>query len=221
MAILHAITFTHARAISPVKRAGHNLVYWTPHKTGSTSMHDWLLKVAHVLEVDIFITSKYPNKPYEDHHHRFARVGLNSCAVLAGHIRVPSVTERDNGLALGAVITTIREPFALLMSKYFHRTRRILSKSTLNMYRNPESQSSRRWFFYFNDLDRCEQLRYYDGKEGCEINVHGSSTSDIVVSQAIQKRVRAIADRIDCVVDTGDPAHDLESLCRQMELAEH
>lgn len=174
-------------------------------------MREWLLKVAHTLEADISITRKYPYKPHEDHHHRFARVGLSTCAFLAGHIRVPSLRDRTNELKLGAVITTIREPYALLMSKYFHRTRLKLNQATLKKYMNPTSQPSRRWFFYFNDLDPCEQLRYYDGLEGCTITN----------SPALQKRVHAIADRIDCVVDTDDPGHDLLSLCSQMQMSDH
>lgn len=197
-----------------IVREGHNLVYWTPHKTGSTSMRNWLKHVAETLQLHISITHKYPNKPFEDHRQRYDRLKLKKCAFLAGHIRVRSVHLRNNELHLGAVITTIRDPFAMLMSKYFHRTRGRLTTGTLQHFADPGSHLSRLWFFYWNDVDPCEQLRYYDGEEGCELDQRDG------VMTAIEKRARAIADRIDCVVDTDDPAHDLDSLCRQMSLGE-
>lgn len=195
-------------------REGHNLVYWTPHKTGSTSMRNWLANVAERLQIDISITHKYPNKPFEDYRQRYDHLKLKTCTFLAGHIRVRASHLRNNELRLGAVITTIRDPFALLMSKYFHRTRFILTNGALQHFADPGSRLSRLWFFYWNDLDPCEQLRYYDGEQGCELDQRDG------VMTAIEKRARAIAERIDCVVDTDDPAHDLDSLCRQMSLGE-
>lgn len=187
-------------------RDGFNLVYWTPHKTGSTSMRLWLSDVAKELELKIGLAHKYPNKLHEDHHARAKRMGLlNRCGFIAGHIRVTPVRSRNNELRLGAVVTTVREPYLLLASKYFHRTRTRLDQKALAQFHDPSSQTSRKWFFYFNDLDPCEQLRYYDGLEGC-------------VYSKLDDRVRRIADRIDCVVNTDDSKADLVAICNKVGL---
>lgn len=195
----------HAR---PEAREGFNLVYWTPHKTGSTSMRLWLKSVADKLELKVGISHKYPNKLHEDHHARARRMGLlRQCGFMAGHIRVTPVHSRHNELLLGAVVSTIREPYKLLASKYFHRTKGKLNKKALKSLKDPSSKPARRWFFYFNDLDPCEQLRYYDGLYGCNYETLGP-------------RIQAIADRIDCVIDTDDHNADLGAICARVGLNE-
>lgn len=191
--------------ITERKREGHNLVYWTPHKTGSTSMRYWLKSVADILELKLHIHHRYPNNHYEDFHSRAKRMGLESCDFLAGHIRITPQRSRENELKLGAVISTIRDPYALLASKYFHRTRKKMTTGNLKKYKDPKSQLSRLWFFYWNDYDPCEQLRYYDGLYGCDL-------------LTLSTRIRKISERIDCIVDTDDSQPDLKSLCHVMGL---
>ena len=70
---------------------------------------------------------------------------------------------------------------------------------------NINSTASRSWFHYFNDLDACSALRYYDGIDGCDL-------------ETLQGRIQRIASRIDCVVDTEDPDPDTQALCSIMRV---
>lgn len=72
-----------------------------------------------------------------------------------------------------------------------------------NYYKDKKSKHSRYWFFYFNDLDPCEYLRYYDGEEGCDLD-------------NIEERVHGIVSQIDCVISGEEPAQDLKVLCKHM-----
>lgn len=90
-----------------------------------------------------------------------------------------------------------------MASKFFHRNR--LSYRD-HLPSSVEFHSfARTWFFYFHDLDPCEQLRYYDGHEGCDLDT-------------VSSRIRNIVDRIDCTINTDDADADLEALCRMMKL---
>lgn len=192
-----------------IRREGNNLVYWTPQRTGSSSIRAWLWAVAAVLRIDTAASFSFMNNTDEDDHRmRHTRLGVPRCSFLTGHINARNVNERDNELKLGAVITTIRDPAALLTSRYFYRGGNRFSKKALDGYSDSKSRVSRLWFFYWNDRDPCEQLRYYDGLPGCAMK---SITG-------LQRRARSIAERIDCVIDTDNPRKDLAALCRRMTL---
>lgn len=162
-----------------------------------------------MLHIDTAATFSYMNNTNEDDHRtRHNRLGVPRCSFLTGQINARSVNVRDNELKLGAVITTIRDPADLLTSRYFYRSGNRISKKSLDSYSDPTSRFARLWFFYWNDRDPCEQLRYYDGLAGCGMRSNAG----------LQRRARAIAERIDCVIDTDDPKKDLMALCRRMTL---
>lgn len=161
-------------------------------------MRTWLLNISTVLQIPLQTSKYYPNSKIQHHHDRLGK----NCSIFAGHVRVPDISKRRDERELGSVVTTTRNSFNTLASKYFHRTSRTLNESELQEYKKRSSSLSRLWFFYFNDNDACEVLRYYDGLERCE------DGNDLL------KRVDNIAKRIDCVVDTDDPVPDLKILCR-------
>lgn len=166
-------------------------------------MRVWLKEVSQQLGSKFTAGGYYPNRRFEDHHARARRMG--NCSLITGHIRVPSVSKRRNELELGAVVTSVRDPYKLLASKFFHRTRNSLKESDLELYRDQSSKESRIWFFHWNDYDPCEQLRYYDGEDGCDMS-------------GLPRRIKAIVNRIDCVVDIDDPIPDIKALCNVMKL---
>lgn len=191
-------------------RDGSNLVYWTPHKTGSTSMRSWIRKVAATVGANM--TGKgvyYPYSDFLDHAERLsASQNGAGCAFVIGHIRVPPFSERHDERKLGAVITTTRRSFNTLASKFFHRTADRLTEKSLKDFKSSSSRASRRWFFYWHDSNACEPLQYYDGLDRCELN-----------DAALTERARSIADRIDCTVDMDDPDPDVAVLCEQLRVS--
>lgn len=197
--------------LPPSERVASNLIYWKPHKTGSTSLRSWLITVADTLQLPLHKTDHYPNSDISDHYDRLRSLNTHKdgrCSIFAGHVRVPEVSsrvdERDER-SLGAVVTTTRNALNTLASKYFHRTGRDLSRPDLEWFKKTKSQQSRLWFFHWNDHDPCEVLRYYDGLNGCDLE-----------QKSLEQRTLGIAKRIDCVVDTDDPDEDLWALCRVM-----
>lgn len=190
-------------------RTGFHLLYWTPHKTGSMSMRTWLRTIARTLAVSVATGQRYPNANLTDWHHLTHRASRHrnvpSCGIVTGHLRVRSVHERVDERVLGAVITTFRHPLPALASKYFHRTREVLRMDQLSEWHDVDSLTSRLWFLYWNDHDPCEQLRYYDGVDGCDF-------------ATLHTRVRGIAERVDCAVDMDDPRDDIDALCTAMQL---
>lgn len=191
-----------------ITRNGSNLVYWTPHKTGSTSMRWWLKQIAKYQGLQcIGGDFYYPYSNFTDHVNRRQLLQTNkSCAIVMGHIRVLSVANREDELRLGAAITTTRDAFNTLASKYFHRTAEKLTPETFDAFKIFNSYSSRRWFFYWHDSNPCEPLQYYDGLDHCNPNDE----------EDIELRSRRIADRIDCTVDMDDPSDDVKAICAKL-----
>lgn len=188
------------------EREGYHVVYWTPHKTGSTSMRTWLRSVAIQLRVTVRQGPHYPNAPLIAWPQLAGYVArhTDTCSIATGHIHVQDADVRDDERKLGAVITTFRNPVEQLASKYFHRTNAQLA-GDLREWRDPRSRPARFWFFYWNDHDPCEQLRYYDGQPGCHL-------------PELRSRIARLAQRIDCAVDMDDPTADLDALCHAMHL---
>lgn len=201
--------FGNLRPVRKQERHGNSLVYWTPHKTGSTSMRAWLRSVVRLVGGQgagngIY----YPYSNYSDHETRLKSSNLEpKCAFIMGHIRVPPFPIRHDELQLGAVVTTTRHPLNTLASKFFHRTAEKLTEDTFSAWNDITSSKSRRWFFYWHDANPCEPLEYYDGLDHCDLNENN-----------LMLRAKRIADRIDCVVDTDDPDEDLRALCGQMNV---
>ena len=192
----------------PQSRLAHNLVYWSPHKTGSTSMRIWLRRVSDAIEIHYYTAGFYPYSPFSNWEDR-AVPPYTNCTILSGHIRSKPFSQRSiHEARLGAVITSTRDPYDTMASRYFHRTERKFTEEILSMTANrTKSSTSRRWFFYWQDLDACEQLRYYDAIQDCNYD-------------SLEQRIQDIANRIDCVVDTNDPQPDLDALCKAMNLHE-
>lgn len=127
-----------------------------------------------------------------------------NCSIIAGHIRMKNVADRRHEGELGAVLTTTRDTKDTLVSRYFHTRMKNIS-AELEDLKDPDNERSFIWFFHFNDYDPCEPFRYYDGIEGCDLT-------------SLKERAAAIANRIDCVVDTDDPEKDYAALCKLMRL---
>ena len=182
----------------------HNLIYWTPHKTGSTSMRQWLHDITSLNGFPDFIgAGYYPYAKQMDWYDRSTRNGkLQNCTLISGHIYVRRLDERRKEGDLGRVVTTTRDVVDTFLSKYFHRTRSTFSEK---IYSKGEQRED--LLRYFDGLDPCETLRYYDGLEGCNLE-HGN----------LLKRVERIVERIDCVVDTNDPQEDVHRLCVMMQV---
>lgn len=192
------------------KRHSSNLVYWTPHKTGSTSMRWWLKLVAQKLGIrDVGGSIYYPFSNISDHELRLNLFSPNrTCNIVMGHIRAPPIAQRHDERKLGAVITTTRLAFNTLASKYFHRTAEKLTPTTLKSFQVIGNQVSRRWFLYWHDSNPCEPLQYYDGLDDC-----------ILDEPHIAYRVRQIVNRIDCSVDMDDPDLDIQAICQQLQIS--
>lgn len=181
-------------------------------------MRLWLRRVANDMNITFAGAGLYPYSKITDWNTRAQGVYRSTlsrtpgfkpkelCFIIGGHIRIKPVTDRPHEALLGAVITTTRFAYDTLASKYFHRTDRLYLDDKEKL-KNPKSKESRLWFLHWQDYDPCEQLRYYDNIDTCD------SSRDQIAS-----RVKQIADRIDCVVDTDDPQPDLDSLCRRMKL---
>lgn len=193
------------------RQRGSNLVYWTPHKTGSTSMRTWLKTVAAALGADVSgAVIHYPYLKIGDHEERLQYVSNNvSCTLVMGHIRVPAFSERYDERRLGAVITTTRHAFNTLASKFFHRTDDSLTDDALRSLATTRSARARRWFYYWHDSNACEALEYYDGVRDCRLD-----------GDDVEDRARRIAERIDCAVDMDDAEEDADALCAQLGLLE-
>lgn len=207
---VHLSSASVAQEVPADVRGGTNLVYWTPHKTGSTSMRWWLKDVAREIGAELIgMRFLYPYSRTMDHEQRanFLLDGT-TCAFVMGHIRVPSFLKRFDERRLGAVVTTTRATFPTLASKFFHRTDGELSVRALRAFAFIRSTRASTWFYHWHDSNPCEPLEYYDGLKDCRLD-----------GGAVEERARGIAERIDCVVDTDDPEEDVRALCRQMGLS--
>lgn len=165
-------------------------------------MRQWLRDVGEAHQIPVSISDiYYPFSEFTDWHARAEndQGDLMSCTLLGGHIRIPPISERRDERQLGRVVTTTRNAFNTFASKYFHRMRRDMEDDIAIV----GNENSRRLFFYFNDLDPCELLQYYDGVLGCPLHT-------------IESRIATIADRIDCVIDSDDPDEDISKLCEMM-----
>lgn len=189
-----------------IVRTAFHLIYWTPHKTGSMSMRQWLRDISRQLHVALRPGQRYPNANFTDWSELAGFIARRpgTCSVVTGHIRIRDSRLRPDERALGAVITTFRRPLDALASKYFHRTTVKLGRD-ISQWADINSLTARLWFLYWNDHDPCEQLRYYDGQDGCDL-------------ATVPQRVADIARRIDCAIDMDDPGEDLSALCSVMKL---
>lgn len=189
------------KTLTTKQRKRNFLVYWTPHKTGSTSMRFWLKSIRKLLSLPSTGSSKYyPFSNYTDHYSRLQQFPSLNCGILMGHIRISKLELRHDELLLGTVITTTRSPENTLASKFFHRTP--ASLNSLKPYYSNLSTLSRHWFFFWHDSDPCEPLQYYDGLRECSLH-----------HSYLRNRITNIASRIDCVVDMDDPIADLQQIC--------
>lgn len=211
--LLMRFVYRHHSFSVPFRRNYNNLVYWTPQKTGSSSFRAWLVDVSTSTHIPVKLTQKkYPYSNLTDWYFRSHLSEDESnisdepcmCSILAGHIRSIPDDKRIHEGTLGAVITTTRDSKNLFASKFFHRLD-LRIQNELPQLKIPSSIASKRWFYYFDSLDPCEQLRYYDGHHGCDL---------VTISERIQR----IVNRIDCTINTDDPDPDIKSLCQLMRL---
>lgn len=225
----------------PITRSARVLFYWKPHKTGSTSVRSWLLSVAKILNVTLYKTPYYPYSEVRSHveHLRYLALknpkrkkddrlqqqGMPHCAILAGHIRVPSVLSstkenekeeliRPDERMLGSILTSTRRSFDTLASKFFHRTGTNMTSPHQFLSTTTSSSSSslsllQHWRFHWHAVSPCEPLAYYDGIYDYNCNLSFA---------AIHSRAHAIAQRVDCVIDTNDFLPDLLALCAVMHI---
>lgn len=192
---------------TPLLRQTHNLLYWKPHKTASTSARFFLQALAARANLSYVFT---PSS-----HYRFlppaglaARAAGRNCSVLVGHARAPPVTARAHEAGAGAVLTTTRAPRAYLVSRYFYAAETTFTRAHGRL-RDPGSAKSRLWWTRWETYDVCEAFRYYDGARGCDER-----------AGALRARAGAIAGRVDCAIDAEDAQADAEAVCRAVGVRE-
>lgn len=189
----------------PPVRIAHNILYWKPHKTGSTSAKLWMdaLAAAANLRLKFFAPRAYLFQAPTD---LATRAGDANCTIFLGHILTRDVHSRTHEASRGAVITTTRDAYNYLCSKYFHT-----SEGSYNTHieglEHRDTIEARLWWSRWLIYDRCETYRYYDGLQGCPAE-----------PAALHARAEAIAERIDCVIDTEDPQPDADAICKVIGL---
>lgn len=187
----------------PYPRTGHNILYWKPHKTGSTSTKIWLSQLANEsnLIYNFFSPKRYV---YQEPTDLATRAENFNCTIIVGHILTRPVNIRRNEARFGVVLTTTRNVYNYLCSKYFHTTEAKF-RFAIRELNSTTSESSRRWWSSWLIYDPCETYRYYDGLDGCDTD-----------QDALRARAEAIASRIDCVIDIEDPQADADAICKVM-----
>lgn len=178
--------------------------YWTPHKTSSSSLRGFLKRVAPQIDYDLYnvretyvygmkdcLKSTLSGTP--------RRIYIGHCHIknTNGGIHAPMIPMDTLSLS------SIRNPFDVMTSKYFHRTaEELVDPKVFADIRSPES---RYWYFQWHDYNRCEPLEYYDGDMNCDLN-------------NLEERIEKISEVVDCVIDADDADPDLHAICEKFKV---
>lgn len=184
----------------PKLRNSSNIIFWSQEKTASSSTKWWFVKLGSLadLSASFYGAPKYFYSKPTDHA---TRIGSRACSILGGHINVRDIHSRPHEAAFGVIISNTRNAEDLLCSKYFHVSERNYV-DMLPELMNQSSTASYNFWSRFRSYDPCELYRYYDGLLGCDVD-----------EQQLSARAKAIADRLDCVIDADDPQRDADSIC--------